>query len=91
MSSNPQKPVTLGPLDALGTLPPLGMVRKYLPDMHVHLTGLVLGGMWAAFSGPFRGDRGAKTYRQHVAHALVRQTSRFTVKHVQYGFRSRRP
>ena len=41
--------------------------------------------IWAAITGPFRGSDGAKTYRQHIAHAILRHMcSLIPVRHVQY-------
>ena len=47
---------------------------------------LIVGAaLYAAVTGPFRGDWGADTYKHHITHALVRKlVTRFNRAQLQY-------
>jgi hypothetical protein len=41
--------------------------------------------LYAAISGPFRGDQGADTYKHHITHSLVRKmVTRLNTAQLQY-------
>jgi hypothetical protein len=85
MGSNPAfQPTFSEKLDLIPAFLSISMSNDSNGD--AQLTPFAVGSVvYAAISGPFRGDQGANTYKHHITHSLIRKmVTRLNTAQLQY-------